>query len=288
VNRRDLKNIVNQSIITVVAMVGIFALIGLFIFIIRDTIPALTEVGAEIFTSKYWYPTYDPPEYGMLAMIAGSFILTGFASIIVIPIGYIIAFFLYDYATNTEQRIIKSAIDLLSGIPTVIIGSFLFIYVSPILMNFGAWSTGNLLLAAIGLSILSLPYAASLMQEALSSVDISLKESALALGASRFTAGFRIVSKAALSGILNSIILTINRIIGETIVVLMVAGGAAIIPKSIWDPVRPLTAAIASEMGEVPIGSIHYSALFVAGLILLTISFILTMISRRVTRSWKR
>jgi phosphate transport system permease protein len=288
VNRRDLKNIVNQSIITVVAMVGILALIGLFIFIIRDAIPALTKVGAEIFTSKYWYPTYDPPEYGMLAMITGSFILTGFASIIVIPIGYIIAFFLYDYATNTEQRIIKSAIDLLSGIPTVIIGSFLFIYVSPILMNLGAWSTGNLLLAAIGLSILSLPYAASLMQEALSAVDISLKESALALGASRFTAGFRIVSKAALSGILNSIILTINRIIGETIVVLMVAGGAAIIPKSIWDPVRPLTAAIASEMGEVPIGSIHYSALFVAGLILLTISFILTMISRRVTRSWKR
>jgi len=284
-NRRDLKNIVNQSIITIVAMIGIIALISLFIFIIRETIPALTEVGAEIFTSKFWYPTYDPPEFGMLAMIIGSFILTGFSSIIVIPIGYIVAFFLYDYATDTEQRIIKSGIDLLSGIPTVIIGSFLFLYIAPALMNFGAWSMGNLLLAVIGLSILSLPYAASLMQEALSAVDVSLKESALALGASRFTAGFRIVSKAALSGILNSIILTINRIIGETIVVLMVAGGAAIIPRSIWDPVRPLTAAIASEMGEVPIGSIHYSALFVAGLILLTISFILTLISRRVSRS---
>lgn len=150
-------------------------------------------------------------------------------------------------------------------------------------MKLGAWSPGNLLTASIGLTILSLPYAASLMEESLSSVDQSLKESALALGASKFTAGFKIVTKEASSGILNSIILTVNRIIGgETIVVLMVAGGAAIIPKSIFDPVRPLTAAIASEMGEVSVGSLHYSALFTAGLILLTISFILTLISKTV------
>lgn len=287
-NRRDLKNLINQTIITIVALIGIFALIGLFAFIIIEALPALTEVGAEIFGSLYWYPTYDPPEYGMLAMILGSFILTGIASLIVIPMGYIVAFFLYDYAKPTEQKLIKSAIDLLSGIPTVIIGSFLFIYLSPMIMKIWAWSSGNLLLAAIGLSILSLPYAASLMQESLSAVDTSLKESSLAIGASRFTTGFRIVSKAALPGILNAIILTVNRIIGETIVVLMVAGGAAIIPRSLFDPVRPLTAAIASEMGEVPIGSLHYSALFAAGFILLVISFILTLLSRRITRSWNR
>jgi phosphate transport system permease protein len=154
--------------------------------------------------------------------------------------------------------------------------------------KFNIWNAENLFLGSLGLALLSLPYTASLMQEALDSVDKSVKESALALGATRFTAGFRVVSKAAISGILNSVILTINRVIGETMVVLMVAGGANIIPKSIFDPVRPLTATIASEMGEVEVGSIHYSALFVAGLILLTISFILTLISKRLTWRWSK
>ncbi len=281
-NWRDVKDGVNKTVIFLFAFVGILVVVGLFVFIIKESIPALTQVGKEIFFSIYWYPTYDPPEFGMLAMIIGSLILTGLSSLFVLPLGYIISFFLYNYANTFERKIIKSTIDLLSGIPSVIIGTFLFFYVSPIVMKLGAWSPGNLLTASIGLTILSLPYAASLMEESLSSVDQSLKESALALGASKFTAGFKIVTKEASSGILNSIILTVNRIIGETIVVLMVAGGAAIIPKSIFDPVRPLTAAIASEMGEVSVGSLHYSALFTAGLILLTISFILTLISKTV------
>lgn len=290
-NCRDLKDGFNKTIIFLFALVGIFIVIGLFVFIIKESIPALTQVGKEIFFSIYWYPTYDPPEYGMLAMIIGSLILTGLSSLFVLPLGYIISFFLYNYANSFERKMIKSTIDLLSGIPSVIIGTFLFLYVSPLVMKLGAWSPGNLFTASIGLTILSLPYAASLMEESLSSVDQSLKESALALGASKFITGFKIITKSASSGILNSIILTVNRIIGETIVVLMVAGGAAIIPKSIFDPIRPLTAAIASEMGEVSVGSLHYSALFTAGLILLTISFVLTIISKTVIEGrtkWKR
>jgi phosphate transport system permease protein len=118
------------------------------------------------------------------------------------------------------------------------------------------------------------------MQEAMQSVDRSLKEGALALGSTRFTAGFKVVSRAAISGILNAVILTVNRIIGETMVVLMVAGGAAIIPRSLFDPAKPLTATIASEMGEVAQGSVHYSVLFFCGLILLIFSFLLTITAR--------
>jgi phosphate transport system permease protein len=193
---------------------------------------------------------------------------------------------MYDYAKYHEKNILKSAIDLLSGVPSVIIGTFLIIYISPLMYEFNIWNAENLFLGAVGLAILSLPYTASLMQEALDSADKSLKEGALALGSTRFTAGFKVVSKASISGIFNSIILTINRVIGETMVVLMVAGGANLIPTSIFDPVRPLTATIAGEMGEVELGSIHYSALFVAGLILLVISFSLTLLSRRLTRRW--
>lgn len=288
-NKRKIKDNFSKFLIYALSLIGIIILLGIFYFIIKESMPALTSVGAEIFTSTNWYPTYvGAEEYGMLAQIIASLLLTLLASIIVIPLGYIIAFFMYDYAKPFEKKIIKSVIDLLSGVPSVILGTFLLIYVSPLMYKFNIWNAENLFLGSLGLALLSLPYTASLMQEALDSVDKSVKESALALGATRFTAGFRVVSKAAISGILNSVILTINRVIGETMVVLMVAGGANIIPKSIFDPVRPLTATIASEMGEVEVGSIHYSSLFVAGLILLTISFILTLISKRLTWRWSK
>jgi phosphate transport system permease protein len=277
--KREYKNSFNKYLITLVATMGIFVLGGLFYFIIQAAIPALTEVGAEIFTSTNWYPTYEDAEFGMIAQIVASLLITLLASAIVLPLGYIVAFFMYDYAKFHEKNIIKSAIDLLSGVPSVIVGTFLIIYISPLMYEFNIWNAENLFLGAVGLAILSLPYTASLMQEALDSADKSLKEGALALGSTRFTAGFKVVSKASISGIFNSIILTINRVIGETMVVLMVAGGANLIPKSIFDPVRPLTATIAGEMGEVELGSIHYSALFVAGLILL-------ILSRKLTRRW--
>jgi phosphate transport system permease protein len=285
---RELKDKINSLIIKVVALSGIISLLLIFGFVIKEAIPALKEAGMEIFTSFDWYPTYDPPAYGILTMLINSILLTIFSSLIVLPLGYIVAFFMYDYASDFEKRMIKGAIDLLSGVPSVIIGMFLIIYISPWMLEIGAWSAENILLASIGLTILSLPYTASLMEEAMSSIDIKLKEGALALGTSRFTAGFRIVSKAALPGIFNAMILTINRIIGETMVVLMAAGGANMLPLSIFDPIRPLTAAIASEMGEVEIGSIHYSALFVSGLVLLTISFLLTLTSKRLSRRWSK
>ena len=280
-NVRALKYNTNTTLINIIAFSGIVILVILTSFIIKESIPAITNVGAEMFTSVYWYPTnsYDP-EFGILAMLVGSLYITGLTALFVLPLGYIIAFFLFEYATEKEVRVIKSAIDLLSGVPSVIIGAFMLVYVAPLSFKFNIYTPENILIAALGLTILSLPYTASLMQEAMQSVDRSLKEGALALGSTRFTAGFKVVSRAALSGILNAVILTVNRIIGETMVVLMVAGGAAIIPRSLFDPAKTLTATIASEMGEVATGSIHYSVLFFCGLILLIFSFLLTITAR--------
>lgn len=280
-NVRTLKYNTNTTLINIIAFSGIVILVILTAFIIKEATPALTNVGAEMFTSVYWYPTnsYDP-EFGILAMLVGSLYITGLTALFVLPLGYIIAFFLFEYATQREVRIIKSAIDLLSGVPSVIIGAFMLVYVAPLSFKFNIYTPENILIASLGLTILSLPYTASLMQEAMQSVDRSLKEGALALGSTRFTAGFKVVSRAAISGILNAVILTVNRIIGETMVVLMVAGGAAIIPKSLFDPAKTLTATIASEMGEVATGSIHYSVLFFCGLILLIFSFLLTITAR--------
>ena len=283
-NKREIKNNFKNIMVVCVACFSILILVMIFGFIIKESVPAISREGFKLFSGMLWYPTHSEPEYGLAAMFIGSLLITLLTAVIVLPLGYIIAFFMYGYAKPWEKNIIKSSIDLLSGVPSVIIGSFLLVYVAPIFFKLGAWSRENILLGAVGLTILSLPYTASLMEEAMSSVDKSMKEGALALGATKFRAGFSVISKAAMPGLMNAVILTLNRIIGETMVVLMASGGAAIIPMSLWDPVRPLTAAIASEMGEVELGSIHYSSLFAAGLVLLTISFILTLISKKISR----
>lgn len=284
---RETKHALNTITIFAVATLSIVILSLMLIFIVSESLPALTSVGSEIFTSFNWYPTYDDAEYGLLTMIIDSFLLTGLTSLVVIPLGYIVAAYLYIYAGLKEKEIIRSILDLLSGIPSVVIGLAILIYIAPILINFNIWSTENLFLTIVGLTILSLPYAVSLSYESFESVDKTLFESAIALGSSRFSALFNVISRAALPGILNAFILTINRIIGETMVVLMVSGNANIIPKSLFDPLRTLTSAIASEMGEVELGSLHYSVLFVAGLVLLITSLILTLISKRIQGSWK-
>lgn len=284
---RELKYLLNTITIFAVATLSIVILTLIFIFMISESLPALKSVGSEIFTSFNWYPTYDDAEYGLLTMIIDSFLLTFLTSLVVIPLGYIVSAYLYAYANLREKEIVRSVLDLLSGVPSVVIGSVVLIYIAPVLITFEIWSTENLLLTIIGLTILSLPYVVSLTYESFESVDKVLFESALALGSSRFSALFIVITRAALPGILNAFILTVNRIMGETMVVLMVSGNANIIPKSLFDPLRTLTSAIASEMGEVELGSLHYSVLFVAGLILLIISLILTWISKSIQRSWK-
>lgn len=285
---RNIKYFFQMLLIFIFALTSIVALFFLIFFILKESFPAIKELGKEPFTNIYWYPTSRKPEFGMLAMIIDSLLLTGFSATFVIPIGYFISFYLHTYSNPKEKKYIKSIIEILSGVPSVIIGMFILIYISPLLLKLEIWSTENFLLASIGLMILSLPYTVSLMTESLDSVDKSLEESSLALGVNKYKTTLKVTTKAAISGILNSIILTINRIIGETMVVLLVAGGAAMIPSSIFDPVKPLTAAIASEMGEVELGSLHYHALFLAGLILLFISMVLTVLSKRFTRRWKR
>ncbi|QTA38964.1 phosphate ABC transporter permease subunit PstC [Thermosipho ferrireducens] len=272
--------------IFVLAATATVALFFLIYFMIKESYPAFITVGKEIFTSTNWYPTSYEAEYGMLAMIVGTFLLTLFSSLIVLPLGYFIALYLHTYASSWEKNIIKSGVELLSGVPSVIIGAFILMYISPILIYFDIWSTENFLLASTGLIFLSLPYAVSLMTEAMDAVDRSLEESSLALGATKFITTFKITTRASISGLFNGAVLTVNRIIGETMVVLLVGGGAAMIPRSLFDPVRPLTAVIASEMGEVELGSMHYHSLFAAGAILLGISIVLTCISRKLTRRW--
>jgi len=286
----DLKKLLNSlfsSVVIFVSICVIAALIAIFAMLIHESLPALKEIGWGFLSSGEWYPTYNNAEFGMLYMILDSLILVGLTSTVVFSMGLGIALYITEYANRKEQEVVRSVTELISGIPSVVVGLIGVLLIGPLMLKIGAWTPFNLLNAGISLTILTLPYAISLLIESLQSVNRDLREAAWALGSSKIKAT-AVVLRGAKHEMLYALVLIINRILGETMVVLMVAGGAVMLPKSLFDPIRPLTAAIASEMGEVELGSLHYSALFLMGVVLLAISTAITVTTEFFIRKGKR
>jgi len=284
---RRFLNSLFSSVVVFVSICVIAALIAIFAMLIHESLPVLKETGWGFIISGAWYPTYDDAEFGMLYMILDSLILVGLTSVVVFPMGLGIALYTTEYADRKEREIVRSVTELISGIPSVVVGLIGVLLIGPLMLKIGAWTPFNLSNAMISLTVLTLPYAISLIIESLQNVSRNLKEAALALGSSRIRAAAMVV-RGAKHEILYALVLIANRVLGETMVVLMVAGGAAMLPSSLFDPIRPLTAAIASEMGEVELGSLHYSALFLAGVVLLVISAVITVAAEFFIRRGKR
>jgi len=270
------------------SVVAIAALFGIYYYLVKESLPAIRSVGAELFLSDQWYPVWEPGEYGMRSLIINSLIVTIFGTILVVPVSYFMAIYLHGFANKREKEIVRRIIEYLSGIPSVIIAFVFLTYLSPVFPNIGIYSPQNLLLALIGLFFLTIPVSTVLILESLDGVPRELEESSAALGALPLKTYTKITTKAALAGILNAIVLTANRIVGETIVVLLLGGGAAMVPLKLTDPMKTLTAAIASEMPEAARFSTHFSALFVAGLTLLIFSTIFELISVMLLRRSRR
>jgi phosphate transport system permease protein len=238
-------------------------------------LPILKDVNLLDFVfGTRWYPTSDNPRFGIFPIIIASVSVTLLASLIAIPFSLAIAVYLSELAHSFVREVIKPVIEIIASIPSVIIGFFGMVVVAPFLQNnFDLDSGLNLFNAALMLAFMAVPTIASICEDAISSVPSSLKEASYALGANKWQTIFHITIPAALSGIWTAIILGISRVIGETMVVLMVAGGSALIPTSLFDPVRPLTSNIAAEMAEAAVGGAHYHALFAIGIILFIITF---------------
>ncbi|MBN1327136.1 MAG: phosphate ABC transporter permease subunit PstC, partial [Candidatus Cloacimonetes bacterium] len=237
----------------------------------------------EFILNASWHPTHFPPDFGILSLLIGSLVVTFGALLISIPLGLGSAIYISEIAGPRTKEIIKPIIELLAGIPSVVYGLFGMAFLSPFLIRvFGIPSGLNALSASIILGIMVVPIISSMSEDALSTVPKSLREASLALGANRWETIMRVVLPAARSGVLGSIILGFGRAIGETMVVIMVAGGAAQIPSSLFDPVRPMTSAVASEMGETVFGSPHFHALFGIAVILFIITFITNLITEFV------
>jgi phosphate transport system permease protein len=199
------------------------------------------------------------------------------------------AVYLAELAHKRVAEIMKPVVELLAALPSVVVGFFGMVVVAPFLQNTFGIPTGlNLFNAALMLSFMSVPTICSLSEDAIYSVPVALKEGSLALGATHWETLIRVLLPASISGISTAIILGMSRAIGETMVVLMVAGGAAMIPSSIMDPVRPMPASIAAEMAEASFRGDHYHALFATGIVLFLFTLLFNIIADQIAHKYRQ
>lgn len=257
------------------AGVSVLALAAIVIFLLSQALPIFAHVSLKDFLfSTEWYPTDDPPVFGIGALIAGSLACAALTTLIAVPFGVLTACAIHAGMPPALTRIVKPLIELMAALPSVVIGFIGMIILAPWLQDMFGIATGlNLFNASIMLAFMCVPTIASISEDALRNVPSGLREASLALGATRWETLLKVELRWAMGGIATAVMLGISRVIGETMVVLMVAGGAAIIPESIFDPVRPMTSPIAAEMAEAAVGGEHYHALYATGLVLFIITF---------------
>lgn len=257
------------------AGVSVLALAAIVIFLLSQALPIFAHVSLKDFLfSTEWYPTDDPPVFGIGALIAGSLACAALTTLIAVPFGVLTACAIHAGMPPALTRIVKPLIELMAALPSVVIGFIGMIILAPWLQDMFGIATGLILFnASIMLAFMCVPTIASISEDALRNVPSGLREASLALGATRWETLLKVELRWAMGGIATAVMLGISRVIGETMVVLMVAGGAAIIPESIFDPVRPMTSSIAAEMAEAAVGGEHYHALYATGLVLFIITF---------------
>ena len=286
---RKLKEAIIKNLFLLFALASLFVLGLIIVFLFLEGIPIFKVVSIKNFLFGHlWYPTYDPPSFGIWSLIVGSLVVTLFSSLIAVPLGILSAVYIAEIAPPIVKEIFKPVIELLAGLPSVVLGFFGMAVLAPWLQETFDLPTGlNIVNASIVLAFMAVPTISSLSEDALYSVPQEFKEASYALGATRFETIFSIIIPAALSGISTAVILGMARAIGETMVVLMVAGGAAAIPESIFDSVRPMPASIAAEMGEAPFRSNHYHALFATGIVLFVLTLGFNLIADYVSHKFK-
>jgi len=284
------REIIIKILFLFLALASISTLAFIVIFLFKEGLPIFKKVSLKTFLfGKEWYPTDEPPAFGILPLIIASLLVTFLSSLIAIPLGVLSAIYISELARPFIKEILKPVIELLAALPSVVIGLFGMTVIAPFLQEMFNLSTGlNAFNAALMLALMSIPTITSISEDALYSVPSRLREASFALGATKWETIYHVVVPAALSGIGTAIILGIARALGETMVVLMVAGGAAWIPESIFDPVRPMPAAIAAEMGEAPVGSDHYHALFAIGLVLFFFTLGFNLIAYYIAQKYKK
>lgn len=279
-----------EALIQVLGISTIGIVVLIFAFLLWEGLPVFFQAPLTNFLDVRWYPTFGL--FGVLPLLLGSAFVTFTAIAIALPLGVATAVFVREVAPNWAREILKPLIEVLAGIPSVVLGFFGMTAVAPRVREILGAPTGlTAFTGALLLAYMSLPTIISVAEDALDAVPKSYRDAGLAIGATQWQTIWRVVVPAARSGIVTAVMLGMGRAIGETMAVMMVTGNAARMPltlDSFFRPVRTMTATIAAEMGEVAKGSVHYRALFAIGILLFVVTFFINLTAARAIFTKRR
>ena len=273
---------------------AIVILAAIFVFLAVNALPALRDVGLwRMISGTDWFPTAEPPRFGFLPSEVGSLWVTGVSLLLAVPIGVAASVYLSEFARGRFKEIAKSVVEFMAAVPSVVLGLLGLAFIDPLISSaFHVDSGLTALTAGLVVGIMSLPTIISIAEDALHSVPKDLRQGSLALGNTQWQTTYKVVVPSASSGIFAAVMLGLGRAIGETMVVLMLAGNSGLIIHSALQPARTLTGTIAQEMGEVVRGGMHYSVLFAMGLVLFALTFAINLAADAVLENqrkrWRR
>ncbi len=273
-----------ETTVRVSGVSTIFIVALIFLFLLKEGIPTFLDIPLRQLFSSRWYPIEGL--FGILPLLVGSLLVTIGAVIIAVPLGLTVAIYLGEFAPTWLREILKPLIEILAGIPSIVLGFLGWVVLAPLIQNMGALTGLTAFTGSLILAYMALPTIISISEDALYAVPKEYRDGALAIGATEWQTIWRVVLPAARPGLAIAVMLGIGRAIGETMAVLMVTGNAANIPElgagMFFQPVRTMTATIAAEMGEVAQGSLHYNTLFGIGIILFIITFAINSVASRI------
>jgi len=272
------------------SLLSVFTTFGIIWVLLSESIGFFKHVSIFSFlTDTQWTPLFTDKHYGILPLLSGTLLTTFIAILVAVPLGLASAVYLSEYASPKARNIIKPLMEILAGVPTVVYGYFALLFVTPILKVLIPGISGfNALSAGLVMGVMIIPMVSSLSEDAMHAVPMGLKEGAYALGSHKLQVAFRIVFPAALSGITAAVILAVSRAIGETMIVAIAAGQQPNLTANPLVPVMTITAYIVQvSLGDTPHGTIEYQTIFVCGLTLFLLTFILNVISFKLRKHFQ-
>ena len=282
-----------KGLLLLCALLSVATTVAIVFALFEPSVEFFREVSLrEFFTGRQWSPLFARPEFGVLPLVTATLLITGIALSICVPVGLFVAIYLSEFARPRVRKVLKPMLEILAGIPTVVYGFFALTFVTPLLQDLWLWGEPpgifNAASAGLVMGIMIIPTVASLSEDAMSAVPRALRDGAYGLGSSKLQVATRVVFPSALSGIVAAVVLGFSRAIGETMIVLVAAGGTPNLSFDPSEPMQTMTAFIAAAgIGDQPTGSTGYKTIFAVGATLFVVTFFLNLLSIRLVRRFR-
>lgn len=288
--RRNIKERIIEFILLLAALSAVATTLSIVGVLLYESLSFFKTVSiVDFFTDTQWTPLFEDAHYGILPLISGTLTTSAVALAVAIPVGTIAAIYLSEFASHKTREIVKPILELLVGVPTIVFGYFALLFLTPILQKiFPSLPGFNMLSAGIVMGIMIVPYIASVAEDAMRAVPMAMREGSYAMGATRFQTAVRVVTPAAISGIIAAYILGISRAVGETMVVAVAAGQQPIVSFNPMESAATITAYIVQvAMGDLPHGSVGYQSIFAAGLVLLVMTLCFNILGHLIRKKYR-